>query len=256
MTIDNYEKGTIMAPLFYFWVYKVNVKIADVKFVIHPKSAYLYDKLKPFSVEGLKPLNAIEIFISEQDVNHFHQENNTLTFGQCESFACLQAVNREMLNYGGIFIHSATFEYKKCAYMFVAEAGGGKTTQLLLWKRYAQEEISIINGDKPFYRNINGEIYAYGSPWAGKEDLKENISAPLKGIFFLKKSRKNYISDLDKRKIPSLLLRQTIIPSSKREASHYFSIINMIIENIPCFLFKCTKNKVAYEVCRNHIDRL
>ena len=50
-------------------------------------------------------------------------------------------------------MHGAVIEYEGNGYMFSADSGTGKTTHILLWRKFLGDKVKIVNGDKPFLIN-------------------------------------------------------------------------------------------------------
>ena len=93
-------------------------------------------------------------------------------------------------NYNGCVLHSSSVVIDNEAYLFSAPSGTGKSTHASLWVKYLTEkEPYILNDDNPAIRIINGNIYAYGTPFSGKHDISVNQKAKLQGICFLKQSK-------------------------------------------------------------------
>jgi len=75
-----------------------------------------------------------------------------------------------------------------------APSGTGKSTHAFLWQKFLGEDnVAVINGDKPILRFREDDVLACGSPWAGKDGLQRNVCTPLGGICLLKRSSENII---------------------------------------------------------------
>ena len=64
-------------------------------------------------------------------------------------------------------------------------------------------------------REKDGIITVYGNPWNGKEEYGSNISAPLGGIFILKRSTENRTAVVPPFEALKSLLAQTMRPTDK-----------------------------------------
>ena len=108
--------------------------------------------------------------------------------------------------YDGLMLHSAAIVYKNKAYLFVAPSGTGKTTHVMLWKKMLGDKVFILNGDKPFIRNIGGKAYAFGGPFKGKEGFGQSGKYEIGGIYLLRRGNQNRIEDADsKEKLKALV---------------------------------------------------
>ena len=80
--------------------------------------------------------------------------------------------------YDAFMLHAAVVMVDGVAYAFSAKSGTGKSTHMRLWRRALGPRVIPINGDKPILRFQNGTLYAYGTPWAGKEHFQSNSHGP------------------------------------------------------------------------------
>ncbi|MBQ7876225.1 MAG: hypothetical protein IJ316_02945 [Clostridia bacterium] len=152
-------------------------------------------------------------------------------------------VYREICNYiiqrDGILMHGAVIEFDGNAYMFTAPSGTGKTTHIKQWKKLYGDRVSIINGDKPIIRNINGEFIVYGTPWCGKEHFNRNTKAPLKGIVLLSRAPENSISVVNSDEFNTFLIKQVYMPASVPGRLKTLDFINTMFSTIPLYSLKC-----------------
>ena len=96
----------------------------------------------------------------------------------------------------GIMLHSSAISYKGDGILFSAPSGTGKSTQSALWKKEFGDEVTIVNDDTPFIRNINGKSYVYGCPWSGKTDINEQMKVPVKAVISVKQGNENSVKEL------------------------------------------------------------
>lgn len=128
----------------------------------------------------------IAIAVTQRDIDH---EREIGTPGEwsdsyLETLVVLRAIAQKGPALGRILFHGATIEYGGRAYIFTAPSGTGKSTHIRMWRKVFGDKVDIINGDKPLLRidEGSGEVRAYGTPWAGKENWQRNVSAPLAAI--------------------------------------------------------------------------
>lgn len=88
-------------------------------------------------------------------------------------------------------MHGVVADVSGTGVAFLAESGVGKTTHSNLWQQLLGDKMIIINGDKPLVRIINDKVFAYGTPWAGKEGIHRNTKTQLKKICFIERADKN-----------------------------------------------------------------
>lgn len=95
-----------------------------------------------------------------------------------------------------IVFHAVSFIWKDLAWLVTAPSGTGKSTHYCLWKLLCPDEIQIINGDKPIVYIENDEAFVTTSPWTGKENMSQRLTAKLGGIIILEQSDSNEITRL------------------------------------------------------------
>ena len=123
-------------------------------------------------------------------------------------FACIyRQIAEKLPEFSRAVCHGAVLSYKNNGYMFIAKSGTGKTTHINLWRKYISD-VKIVNGDKPIIEVKKDSIIAYGTPWAGKELMQNNICVPLKGICLIKQAKHNSIRQLDKKEAITAIIKQ------------------------------------------------
>ena len=76
-------------------------------------------------------------------------------------------ISSAMMDYDCFVFHAAAVRYRNLAWLITAPSGMGKTTQCTSLLEEHPDEISLINGDKPFI-DLRGEsIMVHPSPWNG-----------------------------------------------------------------------------------------
>ena len=116
----------------------------------------------------------------------------------------------DLLRFEGLMLHASAVVYDGRAYLFSGPSGIGKSTHTKLWIENFGNQAVIINDDKPALRFLDGQWYAYGTPWCGKDGINQNMKAPLAGICFLEQGEKNAISLLPAKESVYLLIMQTL----------------------------------------------
>ena len=130
------------------------------------------------------------------------------------------AISSAITVFDRIVFHAVSFIWKDLAWLVTAPSGTGKSTHYCLWKLLCPDEIQIINGDKPIVYIENDEVFATTSPWAGKENMSQRLTAKLGGIIVLEQSDSNEITRLPftnplEKSFPSSFL--TAIPNRKQK---------------------------------------
>lgn len=95
---------------------------------------------------------------------------------------------------GGVIFHSAYIDVGGRAVLFSAPSGTGKSTQAELWR--SLRGARILNGDRSVIRNVDGQVFACGIPFAGSSVYCENVDLPLAAIVYLSQAPRTSISRL------------------------------------------------------------
>lgn len=117
-----------------------------------------------------------------------------------------------LLPHGVLLFHGAAVAVDGAGYIFTAKSGTGKSTHARYWRELFGDRAVVINDDKPFlHMGEDGVVTAYGSPWAGKDDIHTNTSAPVKAICLLERSEENFITAISPGEAFPILYRETCL---------------------------------------------
>lgn len=146
-------------------------------------------------------------------------------------------------------LHAAVISIDGRGYAFSGPRGVGKTTHTEMWQSCFGSRMEIINGDKPIIRKMpDGTLWAYGTPWCGKEGLNVNCTVPLKAICFLSQSDVNTITALPVTDSAADILQATMLPEGRDEQDRMASLVGYVAGNVPCYLVSCRPDKAAAEM--------
>lgn len=223
----------------------LDILLADLK--IHVE--HDYDFMTKFCKKYLCEFSSPDITVvsyKAATIKEFENANG-VEIGVCESLCVYRSIAEQLPFFERFVFHGAAVEYQNNAYVFAAPSGTGKTTHITLWKKYLGDSLTVINGDKPIIKASNNDFTVYGTPWAGKEGLHNNIKSPLKAICFLKQATQNKIIPLGKSEALDRILKQTYIPKNKNALSETLKLIGNVIENIPVYLLECDISELAFK---------
>ena len=156
-------------------------------------------------------------------------------------YKCLISLtSKKLLEFNACIFHSVSFVFDGFAWLITAPSGTGKTTQYLNWIKIFPNEIKMISGDMPIIETTEtGSINVYPSPWNGKENIFNNISAPLGGIIYLEQSSINTISDLDPKSGVNKIFQQFVVmPDTIKQTENLCLLNKYIYENYPIWILK------------------
>ncbi len=225
-------------------------RIAELNIEIKASDTGTLRFFKAFSADFDKP--DIELSVSPFDVKK-EMENSPVNngFAHTESFCLFRKLSAELTRFDGLLLHGAAVSFRDRGIIFSAPSGTGKTTHMLNWKKLYGEELTIINGDKPIVRFINGRPFAFGTPWCGKEGYFENLGASLTDICFIERSDENQICRLTKKQAVELLLQQTLLSSDKNNLVKILDMADELLKKCSFWKIYCTKDinsaKIASE---------
>ncbi len=214
------------------------IRIAELNIAINNKYDYVSNMCAEYICSDrnydFKVSVTDEEILEEQRIGGFDFDPAYL-----ESICLYRSIAKELPKYNAFVMHGAAIEYEGKAYCFTAKSGTGKTTHISLWKELLSDKVSIINGDKPILRLINGKIIAYGTPWCGKEGFGSNTAAPLSGICFIEQAKENSIKKFAHHEALNKLLPQIYLSNDNNKLNATIEIIDLIIKNIPIWHLKC-----------------
>lgn len=158
---------------------------------------------------------------------------------------------KQLINFSGIMLHSSAVVVDEKAYLFTAKSGTGKSTHTQLWLQAFGSRAYMLNDDKPALRKIDGQWFAFGTPWSGKYDISTNIGVPVGGIAILERGEKNEIHRISGVDVLMDLFQQ-INPSRGMEYRRLLMpLLDQLLREVPIWRLKCNMEPeaaiVAYE---------
>lgn len=147
-------------------------------------------------------------------------------------------------------MHSSCVDFNGNGIVFTGVSGIGKTTQAELWQKYLGAE--IINGDKAFVREIDGDFYGCGLPWKGSSEYCLNKKTKLKGIVVLRQSEENKITRLDTAQATEFFMPHVFMPHwDEKCLDKTFETLEKVFEKIPVMLLECRPDEDAVKLTYN-----
>lgn len=139
------------------------------------------------------------------------------------------------------------------AILILAPSQTGKSTHARLWKEI-DDQIEIINDDKPLVGLINNELFVYSSPFSGKSSLNQNRTIPLHAMVFLYQGNKDEIISITKDEIIKEMMKNMMRPSDERAWSDAINIMNILIEKTQILRLNATLNQSAAKLLKKMLD--
>lgn len=223
--------------------------VLDYVFHVYPLQKEVVIWFKDFIAKPVE--DAIEIRVTKEMVKKEEELleepllNPALIY---EKTAIHRAVTNILLKKNVFLFHGSAFIKDGYAFIFAGKSGAGKSTHARLWRVLFEDEITIINDDKPYLRLENNQIVVYGSPWNGKHHLGTNSCAPLKAIGIIHQSNENACVPLSKKDAYLPLFCQIYRPEDPVDLMNTMDFIQRIIDSVNIYDIYCMKDIEAARV--------
>lgn len=168
-----------------------------------------------------------------------------LSRDDCEYLSTGSSFYRQLIDFDGMMLHASAVVVDGKAYLFSAPCGTGKSTHTRLWLERFGDRAKILNDDKPALRLIDGNWFAYGTPWSGKHDININMGVPLAGIAMIEQSSKNEIVPYTGAKTVLNILEQTARPANKELREKLMDLVVSLMTQVPVWKLKCNMDPEA-----------
>lgn len=229
--------------------------IAGLKTEYNVRGALLKERSAPYKADFESGETQIRLNIKGDFLEQQRKAMPHLSWEEHEYMWTCEAFYRELLNHGGIMLHSSCVEKDGYAYLFSARSGTGKSTHTHLWLKNL-ENTRIINDDKPALVREKGVWYACGTPFSGKTDENLNVKVPVRAIVFLHRSEENEVKPLELSRAVGMFLSQTVNPSDRSLSEKMLEILDILLREIPVFSLGCNMNDDAAAASYNGIEGL
>ncbi len=164
--------------------------------------------------------------------------------GYIENICLYRSICSQIPVRNRLLLHAAVLEYDGKGYAFLGRSGTGKSTHTGLWLKYLPSAF-IINGDKPILELSDGDFYAYGTPWMGKEGLGNNTKTKLNGLCFLEQAKTNAIRKLTPQEVSQRLFSQILLPQNEENVVATLELADKLIASVPAYLLQCDISEEA-----------
>lgn len=226
----------------------LDIRIADLQIRIDNRLEYLKAFCREYCVHRGQADISIQIDVKAIDAERRAAGNEDYTDGYLETLAVYRMIGERLPLFDAFIFHAAVIEIDGLAYAFAAKSGTGKSTHIRHWKTLFGDRVTVVNGDKPIFRYIDGVLHACGTPWAGKEGWQSNACVPLAGVCFLERGQSDNISPLHPAQALALSLSQIYLPSERAAAEKTLSLLDRMLREIPLWRLQCTDSTHAAQV--------
>lgn len=227
------------------------IEMAGFVIGIYNKYEFVKRQCADYIVDDERKMD-FTVSASEEDlINERKVATSEFSNGYLESVCIYRNIAYRLPKYNAFLFHAAVVCVDGEAYAFTAKSGVGKSTHIRLWQRLLGDKMSIINGDKPILRLVGDRVYAYGTPWCGKEGYNENKSAPLKAICFLERGEENEIYPFSKSVAAGKIIHQILVPKSTDDIVTVLDMLDHTLKKVDVWNLKCTMDISAADISYN-----
>ena len=212
------------------------IQLAGIRIRIENRYPFIERQCRGFVVEGEE--YAFSVSVTNDEI-HEEQKHGEFSDGYCESICMYRHICEILPSYNVFLMHSSVVEVDGYAYAFTAKSGVGKSTHTALWLKNVPNA-RVLNGDKPLYRlEEDGSLTAFGTPWNGKENWGENISAPLAAICFNERGVENSICRADEDDVVNRLMHQLYLRGSRQSVTQQLILMDALVRAVPYYVLHC-----------------
>ena len=184
------------------------------------------------------------ITVRKEDIAREETDGGLWPAPYLESLAVYRAICERLVARDVVLFHCSALAYRQRGYLFAAPSGTGKSTHTRLWREVLGDAVRMINDDKPLLKVTAEGVTVHGTPFAGKEGLQENSSAPAAGIILLHQAEANHIRRLSSQEAYPMLLNQTYRPKDGAGLMKTLELVQCLSE-LPVYSMGCTISREA-----------
>lgn len=156
--------------------------------------------------------------------------------------------------YDRVLFHGSSLAIDGSGVLFTAKSGTGKSTHTRLWRQVFGDRVRMVNDDKPFLHISADTVTVYGTPWRGKHSLGENMSAPLKAVYFVNRGERNRVEKITSRELYPLLLQQTYTPENPAAMARTLALVERLSRNVKLLRLYCNMDPEAAEIANRGLN--
>lgn len=219
-------------------------EIADLRINIKNRLQYTDRFCKEYLSADQTSDVDLSVEVSDEAFYEEKKQSPNFSDGYIENICLYREICLQMPSFDRFLLHACVLEYEGNSYAFLGRSGTGKSTHTGLWLEYL-EGTNILNGDKPILGYQSGQIFAYGTPWMGKEGRGKKGKAPLKALVFLEQAKQNEIKKLSVSESSMRIFQQVLFPSDEENAARSLELLDKLVTNVPAYLLKCDISETA-----------
>ena len=219
------------------------LKICGRTVEVHPQSDRLKEMMGHYAASpAVRPDHVVEI--TEADVEK-----------EPEILALHRKLTEQLIDDNILLIHSSIVSIRGTGYAYLGKSGTGKSTHARLLREVYGEQAVMVNDDKPFYEITDRGVYAYGSPWAGKHRLENDLRVPVRGFCFLKQAPENTIRPLKGFDAFTALYPQVYRQTEAAKEEKTLDLLEKLLKQVRCFELECNMDPEAARLSYETMSR-
>ena len=228
------------------------IELAGVRVGIKNRYPFIERQCRAFLASGTDAAFWVEV--SQKEIEEESKDGN-FSDGYRESVCVYRHICEKISEYNVFLVHGSVIECDGVAYAFLARSGVGKSTHTRLWIKNIPNA-RVLNGDKPLLRvKEDGSIIACGTPWNGKENWGENISAPLAAVCFIERGEKNEIRSASDDEVLMRLMPQVYLRGERASVEKRLLMMDALVGAVPYYVLRCTISDEAALVAYREMSR-
>lgn len=232
----------------------VKINIANLTIGIENRFEHIKHQAIDYLSDG-EPLFSVSV--SDEEIEEERRAYGVeAEDGYFESLIAYRKIAERLPEFDAFLFHGSVIALNGKAYIITASSGVGKTTHTRLWLSEFEGEATILNGDKPIVRMIDGVPYACGTPWRGKEAYGKNQILPVSGIAFLSRAEKNFANEISPTEAVTRFMSQIYLPKqNKLSLIKTMKLADSTIKQVRLVHLECNMEPEAAHVCREALTK-
>lgn len=227
-----------------------NVRLAELNICIDNKYSYIEDMCRDYVTE--LPVDFTISATDEEIKAEATDDGYSLEY--LETLAIYRKIANKIVEHDGFLMHGVVMSVDNTGIALCAKSGTGKTTHSRLWQQLLGDRCRVINGDKPLVRIKDDKVYAYGTPWAGKEGINENSVVELKKVCFIQRGEENQFIPCEKKDALAHFMSQVFIPENGMLTLKTMDMIDKVIRKTDVCILKCNMDISAAQTAYNGMN--
>ncbi len=231
------------------------MRIAELYIQLDNRYGYVGDLCRDYVAEGVP---VFRVRVAEEEVRAYLSAcGRPMTLPEAEAHLMYRRICEQLPTYDALLLHAAVLDMDGRGYAFSARRGVGKTTHTTLWQTHFAGRATVINGDKPIIRRApDGRLWAFGTPWCGKEGKNQNRKTPLSALCFLEQASENRMILADTAETVSRLLEATLLPPDPILQDKMASLVGYMTRMTPAYILACRPDTAAAELAYEFLSQV